>query len=688
MTQRGTSAAALFAEATRLRERALTMRRLVRQSQGSLALDDATFDHLMDQLTVANSKERDARQLQQEEDARRALVDVDAPTIAANAVDITTERLPVAAVAATVAWALPLGCMTLAGALAAGPSVGVDISPHLGLPPAKGYACAVLRRDSGGRFGLLLREDMGGVYIASLIETDVNDERGQLKEGDYLRSIDGHPVVHGSPQDETTSIPSITDARGSQPTPPNLAPRSMPPTNWVLGLTVAPPWAGGEQQDASCPDGREPWAAAAAAGAPMGALHVPHARAVPSADGVADGATGSCISATPSAAPAALTLHDARLRVRDAAERVRIEVWREAIRPAGQRLGEYKAQVEAEARMIGTRAKPHLERSGILPHLERTQSTLARTGESLGGVVKGVQESVQQQVYRMTGLPPIPDRLVSALRSERGLVVSVGSGFSVGLPTWQQLLAELARTAGVPWPPADGMGRTVDSPVGACLADHSHASLDAAQSRLVTQLGKEAACARMRQLLCGRPPSREMSARCDALFGLPIAALVTWNWDDALDGRCVTAPAADETFDDGCRTVLLARADGQPPPLLKLQGRLEHPESAILLDEDYARVRPVRDRFLRALYAESDHVVLHLGQSLDPSGVPGAIRRRVAGGQTERHFAVLPDVSAEQRAEAARQGVGVLTYDSSAIGHTEALCKILAAMGELARPRG
>ena len=68
-----------------------------------------------------------------------------------------------------------------------------------GAPPAQ-HVRAVLRRDSGDQFKLVLRElrteTSSGVSIQRLLESDSGDERGKLREGDVLRTING--LVPGS----------------------------------------------------------------------------------------------------------------------------------------------------------------------------------------------------------------------------------------------------------------------------------------------------------------------------------------------------------------------------------------------------------------------------------------------------------------------------------------------------------
>eukprot|EP00965_Chrysotila_dentata_P020045 663374-Pleurochrysis_carterae.AAC.5 len=65
----------------------------------------------------------------------------------------------------------------------------------LDMNTARSYVRAVLRRDANGLFRLGLKEDSGGVYIAALPESEVEDERELLRVGDYIRALDGQAVV-------------------------------------------------------------------------------------------------------------------------------------------------------------------------------------------------------------------------------------------------------------------------------------------------------------------------------------------------------------------------------------------------------------------------------------------------------------------------------------------------------------
>ena len=313
----------LLYEAAQIRARALTLRQLTLQAQpGNPLLDDAIFNHIVHQLRDALVKEEDARQMQlAEERASRQQQTTAAAAGQSQLQDDASTSAdgppPVATAAALTAVALPLGMVTLGSAIAAAPYLGVDLERPLGLRAARARVSATLRRDSGGKFRLLLREDEAGVYIFAAEESDAEDDRALLKEGDYVATIDGFPVRAAQ--------------QASQPPAGDRTAASPASANPVVGS-----WS----------------------------------------------------------------LDEVKEHVRRAATSVIVEVWREEIRPTAQRLGEFQEQVFSEVKKIGDSAselaKPHLERSGVLPHLERA-------GSNFGEMVISVQGQVQQVLGGASG---------------------------------------------------------------------------------------------------------------------------------------------------------------------------------------------------------------------------------------------------------------------------------------------
>jgi len=267
----------------------------------------------------------------------------------------------------------------------------------------------------------------------------------------------------------------------------------------------------------------------------------------------------------------------------------------------------------------------------------------------------------------------LPAALLAALREGR-VVACIGSGFSypAGLPSWEALLRGVVDECGVAvLMPADFANEPVEA-------------LDELQFRVVAAAGRPAACASMRRQLsaAAAPGSAEMVRRLDALFALPLAAVMTWNWDDVLTPRCAVVGGGAPSFDAACDPVFAAPRPGgaaSPPPLLKLQGSFSDPATVVVEARDYARVKSARSGFLRRVYG-GDRCVLHIGQSL--GGVSGG----VVGPELPelpwvRHWVVLPSGAGEPEQERflAARGVGVLRYPA-APGHTEGLCGLLAAL--------
>lgn len=262
-------------------------------------------------------------------------------------------------------------------------------------------------------------------------------------------------------------------------------------------------------------------------------------------------------------------------------------------------------------------------------------------------------------------LEAVPEGLVRALREGR-VVASVGSGFSfpAGLPNWEALLRAVVRDCRV---------QGVQVPDEAAHA--SHDELDAVQFRVFAAAGKAPACEVLRRELSAQE-NPVMTRRLDALFALPLAGLITWNWDDVLDARCELLSNDPEGYGEG----LPRWPPAGPPPLLKMQGRLDEAAQVVVDGEDYERVRPYRDAFLQRLYLDSDLAVLHIGQGGigEGTGIVGPIRTGVAG--QERHYAICPGATEEQCARAlAAEGTRILSYDPAA-GHEEGLCGLLGAM--------
>jgi len=270
-------------------------------------------------------------------------------------------------------------------------------------------------------------------------------------------------------------------------------------------------------------------------------------------------------------------------------------------------------------------------------------------------------------------LPSNAAGLVRALHEGR-LVVSVGAGFSVpaGLPGWRGLLQGIFQDC--------QCGQNKDF---LALASSLGVS-DQLQFAVVASAGKTCACEAMQRRLCGKPETPEMTRRLDALSALPLAALITWNWDDLLERRFeVVRHSWQQGFGDA---VLSSRGgDVGACPLLLMQGDPSQAASCVVTEQDYRHRQAVRGEFLRRLYCESGHVVLHIGTHVDKfvagqsQGVIGPI---LSGTKpVSQHYALVNDPTEEECTEALKFGVTLIPYDSAGhTRHTEELCWFLDSL--------
>ena len=277
----------------------------------------------------------------------------------------------------------------------------------------------------------------------------------------------------------------------------------------------------------------------------------------------------------------------------------------------------------------------------------------------------------------------VPDELAAALREGR-VVASVGAGFTraAGLPDWEELLRGMIDDCGI--------AADVRMPSSEDFSAMPYGMRDLLQSEIIEKAGRVRACASMDRRLQALGPSEEMERRLEALFALPLAAVITWNWDDVLSARCAVVggggPPDPHRRCEGEFFAQLASPGGSaPPPLLKMQGSLANAASVVLDAQDYQRVRPHRDAFIRRLYVDSDLVVLHIGQGL--GGLSGGALGPVLVEQPVRHFALVSeDVDTPEEDFLRERGIGVLRYSASA-GHSEGMCGLLAAFARAAAAR-
>lgn len=277
----------------------------------------------------------------------------------------------------------------------------------------------------------------------------------------------------------------------------------------------------------------------------------------------------------------------------------------------------------------------------------------------------------------------VPDELAAALREGR-VVASVGAGFTraAGLPDWEELLRGMIDDCGI--------AADVRMPSSEDFSAMPYGLRDLLQSEIIEKAGRVRACASMDRRLHSLGASEEMERRLEALFALPLAGVITWNWDDVLSARCAvvggSGPPDPHRRCEGEFFAQLALPGGStPPPLLKMQGSLANAASVVLDAQDYQRVRPHRDAFIRRLYVDSDLTVVHIGQGL--GGLSGGVIGPVLVEQPVRHFALVSDkVDTPEEDFLRERGIDVLRYSASA-GHSEGMCGLLAAFARAAAAR-
>ena len=123
---------------------------------------------------------------------------------------------PTAEIGPLLTTAAAAAATVLPGGWALG-AAAVTAAPYLGYDPdgtARQYVQATLTRDPYKRaFGLLLKEDDEGVYIAALMESSAEDERAKLRVGDRVRALNDAMVVNRSAASPATASSHDQDAQ-------------------------------------------------------------------------------------------------------------------------------------------------------------------------------------------------------------------------------------------------------------------------------------------------------------------------------------------------------------------------------------------------------------------------------------------------------------------------------------------
>lgn len=265
-------------------------------------------------------------------------------------------------------------------------------------------------------------------------------------------------------------------------------------------------------------------------------------------------------------------------------------------------------------------------------------------------------------------MPEIPEALLRAIESG-DCVAFVGAGFSAGaVPTWGQLLRELATEVSDP----------ARATVGSFLQREPISALDyeAAAQVLRDEMTDDRFLQALRKRLAKPPTTETIERRLAWLRGIPFRAILTTNFDGILEGEVpgraaylsVLRPRQHRWFDraywDGLRP---------GPRVVRLHGdlRAEPPASIVLGRRDYRRRLhgdPGYQTFLRAVFATT--TVLYLGFSFTDEYL-NELRSEILalldyrGGDEPIAYALVNDVP-EARADflQAHDGLCTLTYES------------------------
>lgn len=275
-------------------------------------------------------------------------------------------------------------------------------------------------------------------------------------------------------------------------------------------------------------------------------------------------------------------------------------------------------------------------------------------------------------------------------------VAFVGAGFSfaAGLPSWKELLRQLAEID------------SVDAPLREHVHDLARRSdvtahdLDQAAQMLVDALDARRLTGKLREILVKESLPAAMVERLRRLQQIPFKAILTTNFDgvlresDAKAGRAYRRVLRNERAYWWQESFWEQESRGAP--VLKLHGDLLAPpgeEHLVFTREDYRRKlygTPSYITFLRSVLSTS--TVLYLGFSFTDAYL-NELRSEILSlfghGQRERPiaYAVLSDVStATQRHLLWHEGIEVLPYDSRDPANHGGFDRWIGAIHEAASP--
>jgi hypothetical protein len=228
------------------------------------------------------------------------------------------------------------------------------------------------------------------------------------------------------------------------------------------------------------------------------------------------------------------------------------------------------------------------QRGGLLQQLLPVLRKAAEEhGFDVALVLRGSSDLAAAQRVRRgeTGGWDLPDDLRELAgqlgeKARRGqLAVFFGAGVSaaVGLPTWEQLVDELAETSGLAGELRDGLSRLPPQDSAALLA---------------RELGRE----RLEAFVKDRFGPGSYALAHALIADLPVQEFVTTNYDPLVEQAAA---------DIGRRVRVLPFEEAAPgtPWLLKLHGDAGHPESVVLTREEYLQFGDTRAALAGVLHS-------------------------------------------------------------------------------------
>jgi hypothetical protein len=257
---------------------------------------------------------------------------------------------------------------------------------------------------------------------------------------------------------------------------------------------------------------------------------------------------------------------------------------------------------------------------------------------------------------------PVPEELVqAAVRGEVVAIVGAGVSMSAGLPGFWPLLEAVAR----------GGGRSD-------LIDQQWEDVDHFQFALAEALGKPRMCELLGQGLAAPDPLPEAYLQnAGNLTRLPLCSVVSFNWDALLPPMYTPAAWRDAGFSSLCA------ARHHMAPLFEVQGSVNDCDNIVISESDYAAVSEDRTSFFARLLSEA--TVLYVGMNVRS----GYVLMQGTGPWPKRHYAIVNDVTADERVALDAKGLTAISFDARAThyrGMTDVLDELASRVEDAVGP--